>query len=470
MNDLCFAMSARSALRCAAAGLLLLLVACASPGIAQQSAAKSRVVVLDLAGPIGPASSDYVRRGLENAAQGGAALVVLRLDTPGGLDAAMRDIIQDILASPIAVVTWVAPSGARAASAGAYILLASHVAAMASATSVGAATPVRIGGASPKPEADEPRHDPDDGDDENDPPAARPGMDEKTLNDSVAYIRGLAQMRGRNAEWAEEAVRKASSIPASEAVRREVADLLADDLVTLLQQIDGRSVKTMAGTVTLSTDGAEVTRVDPDWRTRLLSVVTDPNVAYLLMLIGIYGLFFEMWNPGFLVPGVLGAICLVLALYAFQVLPVSFAGLGLLLLGIAFMIGEAFVPSFGVLGIGGVAAFVIGSIVLFDTDVADFRVAWELIAAVALLSAAFFIGVVTMALRSRRLAVVSGSEELVGALGEALETFRGAGRVRVHSEDWNASSNEAINTGDRVRVTGREGLTLLVERYDDRST
>ncbi len=461
--------SARLSLAVLFAGIALLGV---NASEAVDPAGTPTVLMLNLRGPIGPASSDYVHRGLEEAAGSGARLVVLRLDTPGGLDTAMRGIIQDILASPVPVVTWVAPSGARAASAGTYILLASHVAAMASATSVGAATPVQLG-APPDPGRGPPARDGEKDDEKKDEDAgadAKPGMKEKSLNDAIAYIRGLAALRGRNVEWAEEAVRKAASLPAGEAVERGVADLLADDVETLLQRIDGREVKTSVGAVTLSTAGANVTTLDPDWRNRLLSVVTDPNVAYILMLLGIYGLFFEMWNPGFLVPGVLGAICLVLALYAFQVLPVNFAGLGLLLLGIAFMVAEAFAPSFGVLGIGGAAAFVIGSILLFDTEVPGFEVAWELVAGLTIVSAIFFLGVVVTAMRARRRTVVSGAEQLIGAIGEALEPFPGRGFVRVHSETWTATSGEPIEVGRRVRVTGRDGLTLAVEPYEDRST
>jgi membrane-bound serine protease (ClpP class) len=389
---------------------------------------------------------------------------VLRLDTPGGLDTSMRKIIQDIIASPVPVATFVAPSGARAASAGAYILLASHVAAMAPATNVGAATPVRIGGVPDPGSADKPPKEKDKDKPDKGGKPAKPDMDEKALNDAIAYIRGLAQMRGRNVAWAEKAVREAASLPAEEAVKQNVADLLASDLADLIRKLDGRRITLDGREIILKTKGIEITSFDPDWRSRLLSVITDPNIAYILMLLGIYGLFFELWNPGYVFPGVIGGICLLLALYAFQVLPISYAGLGLILLGMAFMVAEAFVPSFGALGIGGGVAFVIGSIILFDTEVEGFGVAWPLIAAVAISSALFFFGVVYLALKARRRAVVSGQEQMIGLTGEALEDFaQGVGRIRAHGEEWQARTGAPVHKGQRVRVVSRDGLTLVVE-------
>lgn len=445
--------------------LFLVLVAWPLFLPAEEAAAPKQAVLLQISGAIGPATADYVHRGFVKARDANAALVILQMDTPGGLDTAMRAIIQDILAAPMPVVVYVAPSGARAASAGAYILLAAHVAAMAPATNVGAATPVRIGGVPDPGGTDKPREEKKDKDKDKQEKAKppKPGMDEKALNDAIAYIRSLAQLRGRNVAWAEKAVREAASISAEEAVKQNVADLIAADVPALLKKLDGRKLKLASGEVKLQTRGLALKTHAPDWRNKLLAVIADPNIAYILMLLGIYGLFFELWNPGYVLPGVVGGICLLLALYAFQVLPISYAGLGLILLGIAFMVAEAFMPSFGALGIGGLIAFVVGSIVLFDAEVEGFAVAWQLIAAVAAMSAAFFFGVVYLALKSRQRKVVSGHEELVGSTGAALEDFAGTGRVRVHSEDWQARSANPLKQGQKIKVVGRDGLVLTVE-------
>jgi len=368
----------------------------------------------------------------------------------------MRDIIQAIIASPIPVVTYVAPSGARAASAGTYILYASHVAAMAPGTNVGAATPVQLGGV--------PGDEKSGGDDKKGNGGGEQGtMERKMTNDAVAYIRSLAQMRGRNADWAEQAVRKAASLPAREALDKGVIDVVASDLDDLLHQLNGRKVTVANQARTLQTAGLAVQRIEPDWRTKVLAIITDPNVAYILMLVGIYGLIYEFINPGLILPGVTGLICLLLALFSFQILPINYAGLALMLLGIAFMVGEAFVPSFGALGIGGVIAFVVGSVMLMDTSAPGFGISWYVIASFTLVSAAFFILVISLLVKSRRMPVVTGKEELIGSGGEALDDFDGEGLVSVHGEIWGAYSDVSLKKGQRIRVTAREGLKLTVE-------
>jgi len=439
-----------------ASWLLLLTVLCAP----LQSGADTRAVLIEVDGAISPASSDFVVRGIDKAADSGAALVLLQINTPGGLDGAMRSIVQGILASPLPVVCYVAPSGARAASAGTYILYACHIAAMAPGTNLGAATPVQLGGGGlPKPP--KPATGPesaDDATDDNDD-----AMQHKLVNDAAAYLRSLAQLRGRNAEWARETVETGASLSAGEALKAGVIDLVASDLDDLLAQLNGYPVEMDGKTLTLDTTGITVTRIEPDWRTRLLSVIADPNITYILILIGIYGLIFEFYNPGMVLPGVVGAISLLLALFALQVLPVNYAGLALLMLGIAFMVAEAFAPSFGALGMGGLIAFLIGSIILIDTDMPGYGISLPLILTFTAVSGLFFLGVIGLAIKARGRPVVSGQEEMLGATGTALQDFSELGRVRIHGESWQARTEAPVRRGQSVRVTRIDGLTLHVE-------
>jgi membrane-bound serine protease (ClpP class) len=431
--------------------LALALVLLFSTGAVAGTAdpARGTGVLIPISGPIGPATSDFFVRQLHAAHDDQAALIVVTIDTPGGLDTSMRDMVQGILASDVPVVAFVAPSGARAASAGTFLVYASHVAAMAPATNLGAATPVQLGG---KPD---------------DAKAPDSALERKAVNDAVAYIKGLAQLRGRNAAWAERAVREGASLPADEALASQVVDLVATDLPELLEALDGREVKLQTRQVTLHTSGLVLRDVQPDWRTELLSLITNPNVAYLLMLIGIYGLLLEGYNPGTVLPGVVGAICLLLALFAFQVLSVNYAGLALIGLGVLLIVAESFVPSFGALGLGGIIAFVIGSVMLLDAGVPGFSIAWQLIGGMALAGALVLLGIVSFAVRARRRPVVSGVEQMLRERPEAVESFERSGHVRVHGEIWSAVSREPVREGQRVRILAVKGLTLEVEPIKD---
>jgi len=452
-----------------AGGLILFLVTSLA-----LAGADDTVLVLRLKDAIGPATADFIHSGLNEAQEKNVSLVVLQLDTPGGLDTAMRDIIRDIIASPIPVAIYVSPSGARAASAGTYMMYASHIAAMAPGTNLGAATPVQIGGLpdlnpsrdeKPEKKADKQNDQGEEaGKDDTDADIPKDAMTHKMINDAVAYIRSLAEMRGRNAEWAEQAVRHAASLSSEQALQQGVIDLIAKDLSDLLQKIDGRVVEVNNVEVTLHTADAKIETFAPDWRNRLLSVITNPNVAYVLMLLGIYGLFFELANPGYVLPGVIGGICLLLALYSMQVLPVNFTGVALILLGMAFMVAELFMPSFGALGIGGIISFIIGSIILFDVEgKGELAISKSLVFAVAAITATFFLVVIRMVVRAHQKPVVSGAEEMVGALGEVVADFDKKGFIHVHGENWQAESTIPVKAGERVRVTAINGLILKIE-------
>ena len=429
------------------------LLALAAPAAAQP--ARGSAVVLEIDGAIGPASASYLSEGLQTAREGGAQLVIVTIDTPGGLDTSMREIIREILALPLPVVAYVHPSGARAASAGTYILYASHVAAMTPATNLGAATPVQIGAVPTQPEGEE-------GDGEDQTPAPRNASERKAVNDAVAYLRSLAEMRGRNAEWAERAVREGESLSANAALELGVVDLVAADMTSLLEQLDDVSVSIDGVERTLDTGGIELVRIEPDWSTRVLAVITDPNVALILMMLGIDGLLFEFMNPGALYPGTIGAISLLIGLYALAALPVDAVGAALILLGIGLMVAEAFAPSFGILGIGGVAAFGIGAAILVDTDVPEFQVDWSIIAALGVFSLGLILAIGRLALRSRRGRIRTGREELIGARGRVMDWAEGTGHVFVRSERWNAQGPASLENGAAVVVEGVEGLCLRI--------
>ena len=433
-----------------------------------QAPAGGGVLLVDIKGGIGPATRDHVRSGIRQADRDGARALVLRIDTPGGLDAATRDINQDILASPVPVIAWVAPNGARAASAGTYIVYASHVAAMAPATSLGAATPVSIGGGAPgggeQAEEDTGNGDAEEGADEEEP-AQRGGgsaSERKAVNDSVAYLRSLASLRDRDPVFAEEAVREAATLTASEALERGVVEVIAASLESLLEQVDGREVVIAGTTSTLDVAGQAVTEVEPGWRVALLSVLTNPSFAYILLIVGMYGLLLEGYSPGAILPGVVGAICLLLGLYALQVLPVNYAGLALIVLGIILMAVELSTPTFGVLGIGGLVALVFGSVMLFE-DVPGFGVSSWLIAGIGVACAALFTFAIWLALRARRRPVGGGAEDMPGREAVVARVDGGRAQVRIRGELWQAESDQLLQAGQRVRVVSREGLLLRVE-------
>lgn len=441
-------------------GLALALVTAAAP-----MANAAEVWVVELEGAIGPATADYFIHSLDDAHDAGAAALIVRLDTPGGLDQSMRDMIKELLASRIPVVVYVAPNGSRAASAGTYLLYASHVAAMAPATNVGSSTPVSIGGP-PLPSPTAPAEPASEGDDDATQPSGASAMERKVVNDAVAYIRGLATLRGRNAEWAEKTVREAASLPAAEALEQNVIDLIAEDLDDLIMALDGRTVKVDGASVTLDLTNAEIKTITPGWRHELLAIITDPNVAYILLMLGLYGLILEFYNPGFGVPGVAGVICLLLAAYALQMLPINYAGLALLLVGVGLMVAEFMSPTHGVLGVGGAIGFVAGSIMLLDSDLPGYRVSIPIIAAFAVASAALFMAGVGAAMRARRLRVSTGREAMIGAAAVALEDFAERGAVRAFSENWQALSARPVRKGDKLRVTAVDGLVLKVEAWE----
>lgn len=417
------------------AWLLVLLLAWAVPSAARAA----DVLLLDVGGVIGPTSADIIQTALSEAEAQHAAALVLRLDTPGGLDDSMRRIIKAILASPVPVLVYVAPEGSRAASAGVFITYAAHVAAMAPGTNLGAAHPVSMGG--------------------EDTDAT---MVAKVTNDAVAYIRSLAALRGRNGDWAEKAVRESVSITADQALKDGVVDLIAPDLPALLKAVDGRTVRTVMGETTLATAGATVAQVAIPWHKELLALLANPNVAYVLLMLGMYGIIFELSNPGLILPGVAGAICLILAFYAFSALPVSYAGVGLILLAVALFVAEFFVPGFGVLTAGGVIALILGSMMLMDTDVPFLRISWQVLVPVTLFTVGMGVMAAVMAFRAHRRRPVSGEEGMIGHVLTLEQPLGPEGRIWLEGEAWHARADAPLPAGTRVRVTGFDGLTVLL--------
>jgi len=418
-------------------------------------AAAERAVVLEIDGAIGPPVADYIARELGSARAADARLIILRMNTPGGLDTSMRRIISAILASPVPVATYVAPNGARAASAGTYIAYASAIAAMAPGTNIGAATPVQFGGNPLFPSDQKSQKDEKKSGDSADTETR------KIVNDATAYIRSLAAVSGRNADWAADAVRSAASLPAAEALSLHVIDVIADDVPDLLRKIDGREVTIAGKPARLATAGLEVETRPPDWQTELLMLVTNPNVAFILMLIGVYGLIFEFLSPGAVAPGLIGAISLLVALYALAFMPINYVGAALVLLGVALMIAEVHIGAFGALGVGGIAAFIIGAVMMFPAQVPGFSLSHGVVAVTALGSAALLLLALAAVLRRRR-PVVTGHEALIGAEGETVSWQNGEGRVRVKGEIWLARSDAALTAGSRVKIVGRDGLVLRV--------
>jgi membrane-bound serine protease (ClpP class) len=431
--------------------LAMLLTMLAAP-----ASAAERAVVLNVDGVIGPAVADYVVRELHQVTPDKVGVVVLRMNTPGGLDSSMRQIISAILASPVPVVTYVAPGGARAASAGTYIAYASAIAAMAPGTNIGAATPVQLGGPM-LPGGSAEKKQTDKADDSAD------AETRKIVNDAVAYIRSLAAVSGRNADWAADAVRSAASLPASEALSMHVVDAIADNVPDLLRQIDGRTATVAGKPMQLKTAGLDVATVTPDWRTELLALVTNPNVAFILLLIGVYGLILEFFNPGSVAPGLIGSICLVVALYALALLPVNYAGAALVIIGIGLMIAEAHIGAFGALGVGGIAAFVIGALMMFPSGMPGFALSYIVVLATAIGSAALFLLAIAALLRARKRPVVTGSEALIGAAGETVAWYGREGRVSIRGEIWRARAEAPLQTGAPIKVVDRDGLVLVVE-------
>jgi len=433
--------------------------------------AAGTAIELNLKGALGVATAEYIIDGIEQAEEEGANVVIIRMDTPGGLVSPMRDIVQSILGSEVPVVTYVTPGGARADSAGTYILLASHIAAMAPTTHLGAATPVSLTGDGLSPGQEEESESSDDeaadedseetSDDQEGAPST--AMERKVLNDSISYIRGLAEAHGRNADWAEDAVRHAATLTATEALEMNVIDLFADNRADLLSAIHGREVKVNNEPFIIDSESLEIESIEPNWRLKILNTIASPEVAILLLMVGLYGLMFEGYNPGAILPGVAGVICLLLAAYALQVMPVNYAGLALIIVGLILIVAEAFVPSFGALGLGGIVALVFGSIMMFDSGIPGFGISVTFIVSLAVAMGGLLLWLVTYLLKFRRRGAVSGRESILGGTGVAMEAFNGDGHVWLESETWAARSKVPIEKDQHVSISAMNGLVLEVE-------
>ena len=456
---------------------VLLALACSTSARADGTA-----ILLDLKGALGVATAEYIIGGIEGAEERNANLVIIRMDTPGGLMEPMRDIVQAILGSSVPVVTYVSPGGARADSAGTYILLASHIAAMAPTTHLGAATPVSLMGDDAKDEPILPNPlappgidseesasgDTEETDDSENDTGSKPripggAMDRKVMNDAIAYIRGLAEAHGRNADWAEDAVRNAATLTANQALEQNVIDLIAANQAELLAAVHGREVKVNNDTYTIAAESLTVETIEPGWRLRVLGAIATPEIAILLLMVGLYGLLFEGYNPGAIIPGVAGVICLLLAAYALQVLPVNYVGLALILVGLALITAEAFVPSFGALGIGGIAAIIFGSIMMFDSDIPGFGISIAFVLGMALIAGLLLLWLVTYLVKARKQGAVSGRDRIIGAHGVAMEAFYGKGKVWLEGEAWSATTKQPVEKDQTVIVNDLDGLVLRVE-------
>ncbi|MBR0739429.1 nodulation protein NfeD [Bradyrhizobium liaoningense] len=441
------------------------LIWCLLPGSAEERSRLALIVSID--GAVGPASASYVKEALAKASERRAEVVVLRMNTPGGLNSSMREIIADVLASSIPVVGYVAPSGAHAASAGTYILYATHIAAMAPGTNIGAATPVQIGGPLPGLPSGTPDKDGKDGKDKNDQP--KDAMTAKATNDAVAFIRSLAELRSRNADWAEKAVREAATLSANGALQAHAIDLVARDQAELLRQLDGRIVEVADGkTQRLATKDAVVEAIEPGWISRFLAVITDPNVAFILLMIGIYGLIFEFMSPGAVAPGVVGAICLLIGLYALNLLPINYAGLALMLMGLVLLTVEAFNPTV-VIGLGGIIAFVLGALMLFRSEAPGYHLSWWVISITAAAFAGFALFVLGSLRRVGKAPALVGAQAMQGLPAEILDWNGNEGHVFTHGERWQARGAETFKPGETVEVADVIDLTLLIRRAPART-